>query len=1115
MKYFVAVAAVLLSLLAPAAFGQATDSNLVGVVVDASGAAIQNANVEIQNVATGVKTTTKSGSAGEYRFNNIPVGIYNVTAMASGFATSSLKGVSLELNKTATANISMQVGTVATALEVSEAAVTIDTTTAQVGATYDSRQIVDLPIVENNGGGTFYGALQLSLLNAGVGSNGGVGQGTGPSVGGQRPMNNNFMIEGVDNNRKTITGPLVYVPTEATAEFTLLQNQFSSEFGHSTGGQFNTIVKSGTNSYHGSLYEYFQNRNLNAVDAQFVNSGIRENPRFDQNRLGASFGGPIKKDKLFFFANAEYAPLGQAFTPSSPVETPTAAGFAILDKQVGTPGFSTTNYNIFKKFVPAAPTAGDSTLFCPGSDCASAKDPRAITIPTGVLPISGSYFNNYYTVVGSVDYNVSDKDQVRGRFIWNRSDSLDNNANLPAFWTTLPTRYYLASAAYYHTFGPNLTNELRLAYNRFSTFFTITNDKFPGLDAFPNIQLDNDLGLQVGPDPNGPQFEIQNTYQLVENLTWTKAKHTFKFGFDGRNVISPQHFIQRERGDYDYGVLEEFLHDSVPTDQAQRNLGSTSYYGNQWATYLYGTDTWRVTHNLTLNLGLRWERTTVPIGMTYQQLNHISDAPGLIAFNAPATYNKAFAPRIGIAYSPGTSGRTSIRAGFGMGYDVIFDNVGSTAYPPQLSSTYDANNYPNLFKDGTFLANGGIRPGSLSGGGNLNQTDARAATSSYLPNQLPPTSLQYNLGVQHVFHNDYTLEVRYLGSRGYHLITQNRINIDAKVFPGQSLPTYLSNPGQATLDSLKWSYSSSTTAKAAAAGVTNINTLPRIDPRYAALGFTTSVVGFVPFGSSMYNGLATQLTKRFSRGLQGQAAYTWSHSMDNSTATHFSTLLSPRRPMDFQNLRNEWSASPLDRRHRLVLSWVYETQWMQQASNWAARNLIGNWRITGAYTAETGELVTPQSGADANLNGDTVDRTILNPAGSANVGSGVTPLKNTAGDTVAYLAANPNARYIRALQGSFPTGGRDTLKMPGINNWDMSLAKRFKITESKSIEFRADAANLFNHAQYTAGFVNSVRLTTQITNNVFLLPQNSSFAQWSNNFPSNSRSMQLVAKIIF
>ena len=221
-----------------------------------------------------------------------------------------MKNVDIQLSKTSTANITLQVGSVSTSVDVSDIGAVIDTTTSQLQSNFDSRQIVNLPIIENANG--LFGALNLSLLSAGVSSNGGVGQGTGPSVGGQRPMNNNFMIEGVDNNNKTVTGPLVYVPTEATAEFTLLQNQVGAEFGHSSGGQFNTVIKSGTNEMHGSLYEYFQNRNLNAVDALYANQGIRSNPRFDQNRLGASVGGALIKDKLFYFANGEYAPLGVA-----------------------------------------------------------------------------------------------------------------------------------------------------------------------------------------------------------------------------------------------------------------------------------------------------------------------------------------------------------------------------------------------------------------------------------------------------------------------------------------------------------------------------------------------------------------------------------------------------------------------------------------------------------------------------------------------------------------------------------------------------------------------------------------------------------------------------------
>src|SRR5262245_50551576 len=259
MRRFALIALLALLGLAMLGYGQTLDANLVGSVIDGTGAAVPNAMIEITHVATGVKTTTRTNAEGQYRFNNIPVGFYNLSAKADGFAAANLKNLDIQLSKTSTANITMQVGTVSTSVDVAEVGAVIDTTTAQLQSNFDSRQIVNMPIIENSNG--LFGALNLSLLSAGVASNGGVGQGTGPSVGGQRPMNNNFTIEGVDNNNKTVTGPLVYVPTEATAEFTLLQNQVGAEFGHSSGGQFNTVVKSGTNSTHGSLYEYFQNRN--------------------------------------------------------------------------------------------------------------------------------------------------------------------------------------------------------------------------------------------------------------------------------------------------------------------------------------------------------------------------------------------------------------------------------------------------------------------------------------------------------------------------------------------------------------------------------------------------------------------------------------------------------------------------------------------------------------------------------------------------------------------------------------------------------------------------------------------------------------------------------------
>jgi hypothetical protein len=911
-------------------------------------------------------------------------------------------------------------------------------------------------------------------------------------------MNNNYMIEGVDNNNKTVTGPLVYVPTESTQEFSLLQNQFNSEFGHSTGGQFNTIVKGGSNELHGSFYEYFQNRKLNALDQSFKRQGVTDKPRYDQNRVGGSVGGPIIQNRWFYFGNFEYAPLGQASTVAAPVRAPTAAGYALLDAMPAlnasaTAGVSKSNLGMLKQFVPPAPVA-DSTTSVNG-----------VNIPIGILPISGPNYINQYALVASTDYALNPENQLRGRFIYNRLDKLDTAANLPAFWTNLPQRFWLGTAALYHTFSPVLSSETRIGFNRFSQFFVDPGLEFPGLDRFPNITPEEDLGVNIGPDPNAPQSSIQNTYQFVHNMSWNLGQHNLKFGFDGRRSISPQHFIQRERGDYFYKNLESYLRDAVPENLAQRNFGTTQYYGNQWATYLYVQDDWHVTPHLTMNLGLRWERTSVPLTMKLQSLNAIANVPGLIEFAEPETSNKNFAPRIGLAYSPGNKGTTSIRAGFGMAYDVIFDNVGSTSYPPQLSSTVDAENFPTVFR-APFLANGGLAPGRIITGLNLNQADARAATSSYIPHQVLPYSIQWTLGVQRQLRNDYTVEVRYVGTRGVHLLVQNQMLRVAPVQPDRSLPTYLNRPSQAALNALPL------TLEQLQNNITAVRN-PILGPR----GFASTITWWPPAGNSSYHGLATQVTRRFSRGLQFIGAHTWSHNIDDSTATHFSTFLTPRRQQDFLNLRQDRSSSALDRRHRLTLSWNYEPQWMRTASSWISRNLLGNWRWTGTYTYESPEFVTAQSGQDSNLNGDTAgDRTVLNPAGDPRKGSDVTALTNSAGQTVAYLANDPAARYIRAGLGVFPSAGRNTLPTRPINNFDMSFGKRFLVREGHTIEFRGDFGNIFNHPQYTPGYVSSVRPNLDYTTTrSFLIPGNPDFAKWDETFDSNARSVQLALRYTF
>lgn len=1072
---------------------QAVSGDLTGVVTDSSGAVVPNIDIEATNLATGVKASSTTNANGEYHFINLPIGHYSIQISGHGLS-GGYADVQVQLNKQATANITAAVGAQSTTVEVTTEAATIDTTTQQIQNTFEAKAIQDLPTAS-----TGLGVLNLSLLNAGVASSGGIGVGTGPSVSGQRPRNNNFTVEGVDNNSKSVTGPLLIIPNDAVENFTVLQNQFTPEFGHSSGGQFNQTIRSGTNQFHGLAYEYFNNRKLNAEDTLIKNQGATKKPPFDDNRYGGQIGGPIIKDKLFFFANDEYETIRQVHSGSF-VCAPTAAGYAAIN---ALPNISQTNLAVYQKFIgtAAAPAAG-------GGNCEEFY-PEDPTIQTGEIDLAGGQYNNTFTTTNSVDFNISQSDQLRVRYAFSRNPSTDIAANLPIFYTPVPTKNHLFTLSEYHTFSPTVNNEFRLGFNRNSQFFTITNDQYPGLDQFPNLVIDNS-GNQIGPDGNAPQFGIQNIYQATDNISWIKGKHNFKFGVEGRKYISPNGFTQRSRGDYEYAGLTSFLQDAVPEDLGQRSTGSNTYYGDQTAIYAYGNDQWRITPNFTLNLGLRYEFTSVPFTERLQALNIAASVPGLISFAAPQPQYKNFAPRVGFAYSPGSEGNTSIRGGFGMAYDVLFDNLGLLTVPPQFGGTCDVGQSVNNPASGcfwnttAFLAGGGLPPGAGSGLQTFPDViSQRQATGGQVPNQQLPYSESWNLGVQHVFAKKWTAETRYVGTRGIRLPTQTQIDIQPRVTPTNFLPTFLTAPDAATIAGL------TTTLAGIKANTSNLI------PAYADAGFAGGITTYRPYGSSIYHGLQSQLTRNFSNGLQMQAAYTWSHAIDDSTAEVFSTVLTPRRAQDSQNIAADRSASALDRRHRFSVEAIYDLPFFKN-SNFFARNVLGNWEVAPQYIIESPELFTAQSGTDSNLNGDTApDRTILNPGGVTGTGSAVTPIKNTAGDTVAYLATNPNAQYIQAGQGALSNVGRNTVPSRRINNWDLTLVKRVQFTERLGLEFQAQALNVLNHAQYTPGTINTVNQTSNIGNTAYVRVNNAKFNDPELAFSNNPRILRLVAKFRF
>jgi hypothetical protein len=846
---------------------------------------------------------------------------------------------------------------------------------------------------------------------------------------------------------------------------------------------------------------------------------LTENPRFDDNRYGGMVGGPIIKNRLFFFANYEREPVGQAATPASPALGITAAGFNTL---AGIPGISQTNLNILKQFASAG-SSNNAPITVAGK-----------SVDVGVIPLAAPAWQNNQRLVTSFDLNITDKDQIRGRYVYNKTTQIDTGAELPQFFDVQPFFAHLMALTEYHTFTSRLQNEFRLGFNRNGNNTPVPSIPYPGLDVFPNITLGDLNGINIGPDGNAPQSATTNMYQAVDNVSWTRGTHTFKFGGEYRKWISPQFFVQRARGDYQYNTTSQFLLDQVP-DFGQRSVGS-GYSGDQYALYGYANDIWKVRQNLTLNLGLRYEFTSTPFGWTQQALNSIADVPGLLTFGSPAAPKKDFMPRVGFAYSPGNSQSTSIRGGFSMGYDVLYDNIGVLSRPPELGAvTENCNNailnQPNQCPAGAqtgsnFLGSGGLSNAAAAAG--LTPAQARKLTSSFLPNQVEyPYSMSWNLGVQHQFASKYTAEIRYVGTRGVHLNVQDIINRRSLVTAANALPTFLSTPDATTVAGL-----TTTLAQLQAQG--------SLVPAFNAAGFTSSITGFLPFGGSNYNALQTQLNRSFSNGMQFQAAYTWSHTIDDSTADFFSTVLTPRRPQDFQCVGCDRSNSALDRRHRLTFQFLYEVPFFKH-SNAFMKNVVGNWTITPIYTFESGEWADPQSAVDSNLNGDNApDRAIFNPNGIPGTGSAVTPIcKGTlptgvhCGDPKSapflfgYIAQNGSAQYIAAGAGAFANAGRNTLQMDPINNLDLAVFKRVGFTERLQVEFGAQAFNVLNHSQFVAGSIDTVNslgfapaghvsyLTPGSLPSVDGTAANTDFNQPQNAFRSHSRQMQLSLKFIF
>src|SRR5258707_375505 len=543
------------------AAAQSTTGTLRGQVLDPTGASVAGSQVTVTNEATQVSQTTTTSSAGTYNFPSVLPGTYTVVVETRGFKKYVKKSVAVFANQENVADARLDIGTASETVEVSAGVAQVETTSAALNNDFDSKDVLNVPVV----GGTLYSALNLAILAPNTIAQPGGTTGVGGAIGGPRPRDNNFTVDGVDDNNLGVTGPNSTVIFDAIGEFHLQTNQFSAEYGHSAGGQFELVTKTGGNNYHGSGEWYLQNRNFNSLDnltkAAILNHtpGLTSMPAYDNSRWGGTFGGPFIKNKFFFFGAYERTFLHGSGSPTN-ITLPTAAGLSTLQGMAADPSVT----NILKNFPMAPATTSAITV-------------NGRSIPIGPLTIVSPVLLKQHDAQFNTDYTWG-RHQIGTRFLFNQGTQLfPVNDTQALFNQNLLTRNRKIALTDTWSLRNNLINDLRLQYAYFAQYYAN-----PCGSTCPADVTFGDLGNStIG--PSDPQFQKQNTYQVVDNLTWVRGRHTLKFGGQYAHFVYPQFFLSRSLGDYQYTNMQEFINDAVPSQAGRtlRGAGTGSFLGTQ------------------------------------------------------------------------------------------------------------------------------------------------------------------------------------------------------------------------------------------------------------------------------------------------------------------------------------------------------------------------------------------------------------------------------------------------------------------------------------------------------------------------------------------------------
>ena len=1033
-----------------AASAQTFRGTILGTVTDSSGASVAAAAVTVKNVNTGLSRTVSTSDDGTYAVPELPIGSYTVTVEKTGFKQSLLKDIEVEVSRERRADVVLQPGTVTQFVEVTgEDLPQVESTSNVLGGIVESKVVTNLPV-----NGRDYQKL-IFLVPGVAGSPDQITDSPGSfgtfSVNGARGRSNNFLLDGTDmndgyrndpaiNEAGVFGTPATILPLEAIAELHVLSNS-EAEYGRSAGGVVNIVTKSGTNGLHGAVFDYFRN---NALDARnyFNQVGQEQNP-FHNNQFGAALGGPIIRDKTFFFVDYEGEREVGAEASTACVPTPANISNAIADNG-GVVNPVIANLLAQSNRIWPTPTSG--------VDCYDGGGTN--------ISLATPFSNRVDSAIVKIDHSFNENNLLTGRYYIGDSDqsfplALVGGGLLPNYNTVTPTRVQLVSLSYVTTITPQVVNEARLGWNRFAEGFFPEDRSFdptsiglntvqpgtPNAGAYnlgmPKITIASLNGAALAPlgsDNGDPRQRVDTNWHYIDNISWKAGKHDFKFGYEYRRTSVSQIFNRGFRGTLSFPSLDAFIA-GLPSGGSQRE-GDTdrNTFENSYAGYFQ--DSMRLTRNLTLNFGVRYDYFGI-VQEKHGLFTNVDSTTG-VGFDVgngrlyQPDYNN-WAPRASVAWDVSGKGKTVLRAGWGVFYDAFSQDMFMGHLP--FNSTFDPGPaYSGFGLDPISTASllaGSLSPafpvyGAASPMGDAFGVDQHIR-SPYLEN--------YNLNWQQELTRQIVLQVGYVGSQGHKLFRFRDIN----------------QPNQAVID-------------AADLACTCIQSYgaPRV---FAA----TSPFFYINYeessANSNYNALQTSVRINQWHGLTSTLNYTWSHSIDDASDGE-EYVPNAAQPNDSSApIGLNRGNSNFDIRHRFTWDFIYEFP-----NPAGMKKLTNGWGFNGIVTLQSGQpfKLNYNFEGDYDGSGEGYGRPDVvapvhystDPRNFLDLTSFAVPCTPRAtGFTGSDQSCVPGSRH-------FGNEGRNSLVGPNFRQFDFSLFKNTAITERLKMELRFEAYNILNHPNF-------------------------------------------------